>query len=131
MGLIRRIGRIVRRVVGGAIKGALGFAQKALGGIADSFKSLASGALGGTPFGNLLKGFGRAFLSTPFGLMGAATLGALGALFGRANSHRQLADASQQCCNSPAYEHPYARQNMAALLAYNQARVMAANGWYC
>lgn len=130
MGLIRRIVRTVRRVVGGAINAVVGFASKALSTVTQGFNSLMQGCLCGMPFGNLLKGFAGQFLCNPFAFTAGATLGALGALFGCATSHRQLADASQHCCHSQAYEHPCARQNMAYMMAYNQARIMSANGWY-
>lgn len=134
MGLIRRIGRAISRIgrtITGVAKGVLGFAGKAIGALTQGFSGLVGGIMGGLPFGNMMRGFCNAFMSSPFGMMAASTLGAFGAMLGCASSQRQLCEASHYGCQSQAYQHPCARQNMAYMMAYNQARIMAANGWYC
>lgn len=131
MGLIRRIARSVTRAVGGAIKGVVNFASKAISTVTQSFNNVVGGIIQGITSGSLFKGFAQAFLGSPFGLMAASTLGAFGSMLGFCGTQRALAEASQHGCQSRAYEHPCARQNMAHMMAYHQARVMAANGWYC
>lgn len=131
MGLVRRIVRSVTRAVGGAIKGAVGFVSKAIGTVTQFAQGVVGNILDKLPFGNLLKGFAQRFLGSPFGLLAASTLGGFGAMLGLAGSFGALRDAARVGCGCQAYEHPCARQNMAAMMAYNQARIMAANGWYC
>lgn len=131
MGLVRRIVRRVVRVATGAVKGVLNFASKAISTVTKGFTDLVGGVMQGITSGSLFKGFARAFLGSPFGLMAASTLGAFGAMLGFCGTQRALAEASRHACHSRAYEHPCARQNMAHMMAYHQARIMAANGWYC
>lgn len=134
MGLIRRIGRAIGRIgrtIAGVAKGVLGFAGKALSAVTGFAGGLMGGCLAGLPFGNMCRGFCNQFMNNPYAMMAASTMGAFGAMMGFASAQRQLAEASQYGCASAAYQHPCARQNMAYMMAYNQARIMAANGWYC
>jgi hypothetical protein len=133
MGLIRRIGRAIGRIgraIGGAVKGVVGFASKALSAVTGFAGGLMGGCLAGLPFGNMCRGFCNQFMGSPFGMMAASTMGAFGAMLGFASTQRQLCEASHYGCQSQAYQHPYARQNMAYMMSYNQARIMASNGWY-
>jgi hypothetical protein len=136
MGFVRSITRAVRGVVRGVTdvaKGAINFATKAISTVTQGALGLAGAVLDRLPFGNAIKGFLGQFMQNPFGLLALGTLGGFGALLAGASSFGQLRQASDYCCQCPAYEHPCARQNVAYMMAYNQARILASQytGGYC
>ena len=124
MGLFRRIGRGIRRVVRNVVrtgKDVFRGVTRGIGSVAKGVIGVASKVLDKLPFGKAIKGFAKAFLNNPLALLTFGGVAGVGAMIGLSSSARQLAMAADIVAGTAAYNHPVARMNMMHMLAAQHA----------